>query len=164
MSVIKSLQNYLDENHIDYVQITHSPAFTAKEVANTVHVDGKEVAKTVILDVDGNRVMTVLPASHKINIDFLESRMPDKEIKLTDEKVLMELFDDCELGAMPPFGNLYHLPVFVASALSEDEEIVFNAGTHTDAIKMRYEDFVNLVHPVTINFSESMEAREPYYK
>jgi len=154
MSVSARLREYLDQNNVKYVSIAHSKAYTAQEVAQSMHVKGKEIAKTVILKVDDKPVMAVLPASHKVNIDALCRNIGGREARLATEDEFRDLFNDCEIGAMPPFGNLYGLPVYMSEALQDDEEIFFNAGTHTDAIKMRLSDYVNLVNPIVARFAE----------
>jgi Ala-tRNA(Pro) deacylase len=153
MSVLKRLKEYLDENDIRYISIDHSPAYTGQKLAEAVHISGKEIAKTVILKAGGSYMMAVLPASRKINFDYLEEQIAAKGLRLAQEDEIKDLFPDCEVGAMPPFGNFYDIPVYAASALSEDEEIVFNAGTHTDAIRMSYNDYIRLVDPNIVNFS-----------
>ncbi|TFG76832.1 MAG: YbaK/EbsC family protein [Thermodesulfobacteriales bacterium] len=154
MSVLNKLKESLDEKNIKYISIYHSPAYTGQELAESVHISGKEIAKTVILKAGGGYMMAVLPASRKINFDYLEEQIAAKGCRLAEEDEIKNLFPDCEVGAMPPFGNIYDMPVYAASALSEDEEIVFNAGTHTDAIRMGYNDYIRLVDPHVINFSE----------
>jgi Ala-tRNA(Pro) deacylase len=154
MGVLTRLKDYLDENKIKYVKITHSRAYTAQEIAASVHIPGKELAKTVIVRVNDGFAMVVLPASRKINFDRLKNVVGNNEIKLAHEDEFKGLFPDCEVGAMPPFGNLYNLPVYVASALAEDKEIAFNAGTHTDVIRVSYSDFEKLVKPTIGTFSE----------
>jgi len=154
MSILKRLKEYLDEKNIRYISIDHSPAYTGQELAESVHISGKEIAKTVILEAGGSYMMAVLPASRKVNFDYLEVQIAAKGLRLADEDEIKDLFPDCEVGAMPPFGNFYEMPVYAASALSEDEEIVFNAGTHTDAIRMGYNDYIRLVDPEVIDFSE----------
>lgn len=154
MGVLKRLKDYLDENKVKYVKITHSRAYTAQEIAASVHIPGKELAKTVIVKVDDGFAMVVLPASRKINFDRLKSVVGNDDIRLAEEDEFKGLFPDCEVGAMPPFGNLYKLPVYVATALAEDKEIAFNAGTHTDIIKISYSDFEKLVKPTIGTFSE----------
>ncbi|MDA2920420.1 YbaK/EbsC family protein [Desulfobacterota bacterium AH_259_B03_O07] len=150
----KRLKDYLDDNNIKYVKISHSPAYTAQEIAASIHIPGKELAKTVILKVNEGFAMAVLPASRKINFDTLKEVVGDHGARLANEDEFKDIFPDCEVGAMPPFGNLYELPVYVATALSEDKEIAFNAGTHTDIIKTSYSDFEKLVKPIVSTFSE----------
>lgn len=154
MGVLTRLKNYLDENKIKYVKITHSRAYTAQEIAASVHIPGKELAKTVIVKVGDGFAMVVLPASRKINFDRLKTVVGNNEVRLAEENEFKGLFPDCEVGAMPPFGNLYNLAVYVASALAEDKEIAFNAGTHTDIIRISYSDFEKLVKPTIGTFSE----------
>ncbi|MFQ5787913.1 MAG: aminoacyl-tRNA deacylase [Thermodesulfobacteriota bacterium] len=131
MGVLKRLKDYLDDNNVKYVKITHSPAYTAQEIAASIHIPGKELAKTVILKANEGFLMAVLPASRKINFDLLKEVVGDEGVKLASEDELKDIFQDCEVGAMPPFGNLYNLPVYVATALSEDREIAFNAAVPT---------------------------------
>ena len=151
---VEKLKNFLDENKIRYVSIKHSEAFTAQEIAASAHVPGKELAKTVILDVDGKLAMAVVPASYHVDFILLQNELKATRISLASEEVFKEKFPDCELGAMPPFGNLYDMDVYVAKSLAEDEEIFFNAGNHTELIRLNYKDFVNLVHPKVMKFSE----------
>src|SRR4030067_614414 len=149
----KKLKEFLDNNKIKYVAITHSSAYTAQEIAATAHIPGKELAKTVILKVDGKMIMAVLPASYKIDFELLKEATGTSNIRLADEHEFVDKFPECEPGAMPPFGNLYGVDVYVAKSLSEDEEIAFNAGTHTELIKLSYKDFERLVKPKIIEFS-----------
>ena len=149
----KQLKDYLDSNNIKYVAITHSSAYTAQEIAAAAHIPGKELAKSVILKIDGKIIMAVLPGSYKIDFELLKEATGAKSIRLADEHEFVDKFPGCEPGAMPPFGNLYSVDVYVAKSLTEDEEIAFNAGTHTELIKMHYKDFQKLVKPKVIEFS-----------
>jgi Ala-tRNA(Pro) deacylase len=144
---VKKLQQFLDDHHVKYVTIRHSPAFTAQETAASAHVSGKEMAKTVMVKVDGKMSMVVLPASHPIEFDLLEKAVGGKKIELATEEEFRDRFPDCELGAMPPFGNLYGIDVYSDEHLAEDDEIVFNAGSHAELIRLSYQDFESLVHP-----------------
>lgn len=147
---IAKLRKYLDDNKIKYVVISHSTAYTAQDVAEAAHIRGKEIAKTVIVNVDGGNgrmAMVVLPASCRIDFAILKELTGAKAVELATEDDFIDAFPDCEIGAMPPFGNLYHIPVYVARKLGEDEEIAFNAGTHRELIKMKYRDFERLVKP-----------------
>lgn len=149
----RRLKDYLDHEHIKYVSIQHSPAFTAQEVAESAHVPGREMAKTVMLIVDQHMVMAVLPANRKILLHELREEMRADEIRFATEDEFKTLFPDCETGAMPPFGNLYGLPVYVAPGLDRDDRIAFNAGTHTEIIRMAYHDYERLVHPQRASFT-----------
>jgi Ala-tRNA(Pro) deacylase len=137
----------LDRNQVRYVSIRHSPAYTAHEIAQSAHVSGKEMAKTVIVKIESWMAMVVLPASRRLSLETLQSVVGTRNVRLAKEHEFANLFPDCEPGAMPPFGNLYGLDVYVDPALALDDEIVFNAGTHTELIRMRYVDFENLVQP-----------------
>ncbi len=150
---VKRLKAFLDEHHVKYVTISHSRAYTAQEIAAKAHIPGREMAKTVMVKIDGTMAMAVLPASFQIDFDLLKEATGAREVELATEAEFKDLFPECEPGAMPPFGNLYGMDVFVANRLAEDEEIAFNAGTHTELIKMAYPDFVRLVQPVVLQFS-----------
>ncbi|OGU27518.1 MAG: deacylase [Ignavibacteria bacterium GWA2_35_9] len=149
----KKLKEFLDENKIKYVSITHSSAYTAQEIAASAHIPGKELAKTVILKVDGKMIMAVLPASFKVDFNIFKETTGASNIRLADEHEFVDKFPGCEPGAMPPLGNLYGIDVYVAKSLSDDEDIDFNAGTHTELIKMTYKDFKRLVKPKIVEFS-----------
>ena len=151
---VEKLKNYLDENHVKYICIKHSKAFTAQEIAASAHVPGNEMAKTVMLEIDGKMCMAVVPASYHIDFKQLEKETGATRVSLATEETFSDLFPDCELGAMPPFGNLYDMDVYVSRTLAEDEEIFFNAGSHTELIRMDYRDFENLVKPKILKFSE----------
>jgi Ala-tRNA(Pro) deacylase len=144
------LKSFLDEHGIKYSLIAHSPAFTAQEVAESAHIPGREVAKTVIVHVNDGFAMVVEPASRRVNLGRLKQAIGADRVSLAEETELNRLFPDCELGAMPPFGNLYGMDVYVAPELGEDEEIAFNAGTHTELVRMRYKDFEALVKPKVV--------------
>ncbi|MFQ5537799.1 MAG: aminoacyl-tRNA deacylase [Gemmatimonadota bacterium] len=150
---LQRLRQFLEENHVKYVSISHSPAFTAQEIAASAHVPGKEVAKTVMVKIDGQMAMAVLPAPDKVSASRLKEVTGAREVELASEKDFADLFPNCEVGAMPPFGNLWDLPVFVDQRLREDEEIVFNAGSHTEVIRLPYADFERLVKPVVARLS-----------
>jgi len=149
----KKIKDFLDKNHIKYVSLKHSPAYTAQEIAAKSHVSGKEMAKTVIVKVNGNPAMAVLPASYKVDFEALTKVTGSDNVNLAGEEEFKTMFPDCEVGAMPPFGNLYDMDVYVAETLSDDEEIVFNAGTHSELIRMAYKDFEKLVKPKVLKFS-----------
>jgi Ala-tRNA(Pro) deacylase len=149
----ESLKQYLDGNRVKYVTIKHSPAFTAMEVAAAAHVPGKELAKTVIVKLDGRMAMAVLPASHRIVFDMLTQATGTRRAELTDEREFAALFPECEPGAMPPFGNLYGMDVLVADTLAEDEEIAFNACSHSELVRMPYKEFARLAQPKVLKFT-----------
>lgn len=150
---IQKLKQFLDDQNIQYVIISHSPAYTASKIAATAHIPGKELAKTVMIKVDGEMAMAVLPASKKVDFDPLTKIAGADAVELASETEFRDLFPECETGAMPPFGNLYGMKVFVAEALAEDEEIAFNAGSHTELVRMTYADFERLVDPELGRFS-----------
>ena len=155
MSVSRTLKAYLDHEHVHYDVLPHPEAFRTAEIAHTLHTPEKEIAKVVIVKVDVRFVMTVLPASWSVDLHRLRDIFLTHHVQLATENEIKGLFPDCELGAMPPFGNLYGLPVYVDQSLTEDEVIVFQAGTHSDAIRMRYMDFSALVFPMVTEFHRS---------
>lgn len=145
---IKRLKEFLDENNVKYVSISHSQAFTAQEIAAAAHVPGKELAKTVMVKLDGELAMAVLPAPDQVSLSRLKKIAGAKNVEVAAEQDFADRFPGCELGAMPPFGNLWELAVFVDQRLREDEQIVFNAGSHTELMKLSYSEFERLVKPV----------------
>ncbi|QGY47403.1 deacylase [Maribellus comscasis] len=149
----KKLKAFLDEKDIKYVVIKHSSAFTAQEIAASTHVSGKEFAKTVMIKIDGKMAMAVLPASFQVDFNLLQEIFGTRKVSLASEAEFKYFFPDCELGAMPPFGNLYDLGVYVSETMAEDKMIAFNAGTHTEMIKLEYKDFERLVQPRVFKFS-----------
>ncbi|HKJ34194.1 MAG TPA: YbaK/EbsC family protein [Balneolales bacterium] len=152
---IRKLKRFLDEENVNYEAISHSKTETAHQTAHAVKMSDKDIAKTVMVKVDGKMAMIVLPASHKIHFNMLERELGAKNIELATEEEFKEYFPECEIGAMPPFGNLYNLDVIVSYALKDDEMIAFNAGTHEEAIRMSYKDFERLVEPRIARFTLS---------
>ena len=154
MSIPQRIRCYLDSEQVDYEWLPHPQAFTAQEVAHSLHVSGKRLAKTVLLEADGRLVMAVLPASHRLSLPELKAGLGVRRLALLPEGELAKLFPDCELGAVLPFGNLYGIDVQVDRAVAECEEIFFVAGTHWDAVRMKYADYAALVKPRVSQFSE----------
>lgn len=150
---VTRIREFLDRNEVKYVIIAHSKAFTAQDIAASAHIPGKELAKTVIVKIDGRLAMTVLPASCLVDFEQLKRATRSDAVELAGEDEFRSLFPGCEVGAMPPFGNLYDMEVFVAEILTEDHQIAFNAGTHTELIRMDYNDFERLVQPRVLSFS-----------
>jgi Ala-tRNA(Pro) deacylase len=153
MGISTRLKSFLDENQIPYSVMTHTRAYTAQGAAATMQISGKELAKTVVLCAGGEMILAVLPAPNHVRLDKLASEL-GKSVRLATEQEFSSLFPDCELGAMPPFGSLYNLAVYVDESLADDEAIVFNAGTHRDAIRIRYDDFVRLARPKVCSFAQ----------
>jgi Ala-tRNA(Pro) deacylase len=141
------VRSFLDQHQVKYVTIQHSQAFTAQEVAASAHIPGKEIAKTVIVKVGNRMAMAVLPASRRLSVEAVKAAVGTEDVRVAKEHEFQALFPGCELGAMPPFGNLYGLDVYVHPELAEDEAIAFNAGSHTELIRMTYADFDKLVQP-----------------
>lgn len=149
---VRKLIDFLRENHVKFVVISHSPAYTALEIAESAHVPGQVLAKTVMIDIDGTLAMAVLPASKMINLEMLKESLGAKNVILSCEQEFARRFPGCELGAMPPFGNLFGMDVYVSPELAEDDEIAFNAGSLSELILLSYEDYVRLVNPKIVNF------------
>ncbi|MGR3295401.1 MAG: aminoacyl-tRNA deacylase [Candidatus Bathyanammoxibius sp.] len=156
MTIARKLKEYLDKNEAVYKVSTHQEVYTAQEVAATLHVPGKDIVKVVIVKTEGKFIMAVLPADHKVNVDKLRTVLRDPEARLATEGEFKGLFPDCDVGAMPPFGNLYDVGVYVDKSLAEDEEIVFQAGSHVETVKMKYRDFERLVGPEVIDFGKHL--------
>lgn len=155
MAKIADLAKYLNDNKVQYQIIAHDPAYTAHDVARASHVPDYELAKAIIVRADGGFWMAVLRADQSIDQTLLRKALAATELHFAREEDLSFLFPDCQTGAMPPFGNLYGVPVVVDVALSEDKEIVFNACTHTRAFRMKYADYERLVHPRIAVFAQS---------
>ncbi len=151
--IAKKLRNFLDSHQVKYVTIIHSAAYTAMETAHAAHVRGKEMAKTVIVKLDGKMAMLVLPAAYRMYPDLLRDALDVESVELAGEDEFADRFPGCEPGAMPPFGNLYDMDVLVDQVLAEDEEIAFNAGTHTELMRMSWLDYEELVKPTLGTFA-----------
>jgi Ala-tRNA(Pro) deacylase len=150
---VKALKEFLDGEKVKYVSIVHSLAYTAQEVAASAHITGRELAKTIIVELDGRMAMAVLPANRKIVLQELRELTGCDRVKFAAEEDFRKKFPDCETGAMPPFGNLYGMEVYVAEALTRNEDIAFNAGSHTEVIRLGFKDFERLVHPKVVSFT-----------
>lgn len=147
MTILRRLKDYLDSKKVRYEVLTHEEAYTATQIAHALHVPGKELAKVVMVKIGEKFVMTVLPSTWKVDLKRLKEVFRASHVRLATEEEFKGLFPDCDIGAMPPFGNLYGLEVYVDRSLTEDEEMVFQAGTHREAIRMRYQDFATLAGP-----------------
>lgn len=150
---VSRLKHFLDGHNIKYSIIKHPTAYTAQETAQSAHIGGGELAKTVMVKLDGRLAMAVLPASQKVDLHLLKEAAGAARAELASEAEFRDKFPECEVGAMPPFGNLYGMEVFAAGALAEDEEIAFNAGSHTELLRMSYKDFEALVQPRIVRLS-----------
>ena len=151
--IAKKLKNFLDERKVKYVTLAHSPAYTAQEIAEQAHISGHVLAKTVMVVIDGAMAMAVLPSDHRVHLDDLCDLTDTDDVRLAREDEFKSLFPDCELGAMPPFGNLYDMSVYVSPLLAEEHEIAFNAGSHTEIIRMAFHDYDRIVRPRVVRFT-----------
>ena len=145
---LRKLREYLDDEGVKYVVITHSPGYTAQEVAASAHIPGKEMAKTVMVKIDGKLAMAVVPAPARVDLEGLREAAGAETVTLAHEADFKGKFGECEVGAMPPFGNLYGMDVYASKRLAEDERIAFNAGSHKELVRLGYKDFERLVGPV----------------
>ena len=150
----QKLKSYLDEKRVRYVTIVHSPAFTAQEVAESAHIPGRAMAKTVMIYIDGALAMAVVPAHQRVMLDDLRELTETEDVRLAREQEFKDQFPDCDPGGMPPFGNLYDMAVYLSPELAEEGEIAFNAGSHVEIIKMAYRDFERLVRPRVAQFAK----------
>lgn len=149
----KKLKQFLDDRGVKYVSIQHSPAYTASLVAKSAHISGSDFAKTVIVKNEGEMTMVVLPAHRKIVISELRDLLLSDEVELASEDEFIGRFPDCELGAMPPFGTLYGMRVYMDQSLAKYPEIAFNAGNHREVIKMDTDDYMQLAEPIVMDFA-----------
>jgi Ala-tRNA(Pro) deacylase len=159
MAILRKLQEFLEENRVSYEVKSHPEAFTAQEIAAAQHVPGRQMTKVVILKADGSFVMAALPAHHLVDFDKARASLGAKQVSLATEQEFASLFPECEPGAMPPFGNLFGLPVYVDQSLEDDEVIYFNAGNHRQTVKMRYQDFKALAQPKVVALSSGQKSR-----
>lgn len=148
MAICTRLKRFLDDHGVKYVTIDHSPAFSAQEVARSAHVQARVVVKPVIVNADGKPAMVAVAASQRVNLRRVREALDARQVELVSENDFAELFRDCDLGAMPPFGNLYGMPVIIDPLLCRDQEIVFNGGDHLTVVRMAFEDYDRLVRPV----------------
>ncbi len=153
MAIAATVQEFLRRGSVAYTVFQHVPAFTAQEEAAVTHVPGRDWAKVVVCFADGQPVQAVVPADREVDLDELLATAGAGQLRLASESELDWLYPDCERGAMPPFGPLYRQRVFVDESLTEEEQIVFNGGSHTDAICMRYGDFARLAQPIVGSFA-----------
>lgn len=141
------LKKFLDDNLVGFDVVQHDPAFTAQELAARMHVPGREFVKVVVVKLNGVFALTAVPAHRRVDLKALARAAGVRKCSLATENEFQQLFPDCEVGAMPPFGNLYNLPTYVDQEVAYNEVIVINAGTHAEAIRVRYGDLKRLVHP-----------------
>ena len=150
---VEKLKKYLSDNGVRFETITHAQSFTAQETAAAAHIPGKELAKAVMVKLDEMMAMVVLPATRQVSLARLKEVSGAREVTLAEEDEFRDIFPECEPGAMPPFCNLWDIPVFVDQRLREDEEIAFDAGTHSELVRMSYTDYERLVNPAVAEIS-----------
>ncbi len=157
---VRRLKDFLDQHEIRYVIISHSRAYTAAAIGAITHIPGREIAKTVMVKIDGKMAMAVVPGSRHLDIRAMQKALNAKEIVIVHEAEFEDRFPDCELGAMPPFGVLYGLPVYVDETLAHDEEIAFNAGTHRELVRLSFKDFFQLENPTILRIATRSKAEQ----
>jgi Ala-tRNA(Pro) deacylase len=145
--------DYLESQGVAYTRIRHPKAYTAQEIAAVAHVPGDQLAKTVMVKIDGQLAMAVVPAPYRVNLARLKTLTGAGNVELANEQEFRGRFPDCETGAMPPFGNLYNLPVYAAQNLAKEIEIVFCGGVHGELVRIAFEDFVRLAQPKVLDFA-----------
>jgi Ala-tRNA(Pro) deacylase len=153
---IRRLRDFLDTHNVRYFVISHSPAYTAQEIAAAAHVPGKMMAKTVMVSIGGKMAMAVLPASRHLDFELLRALSGSQDVELAEEKEFSGLFPECEIGAMPPFGNLYGMEVYADDELDDADEITFNAGAHTELLRLSWSDYKKLVNPLMARLSQKL--------
>jgi len=158
---LATLTEYLDKHNVKYRVITHSPAYTAQGIAALSHTPGKELAKTVVVKLDGELTMAVLPASFQVDLGLLKKATSAHSLELASEKDFKDRFPECDTGAMPPFGNLYGMNVIADESLSDDKEIAFSACSHRDLIRLAWDDFEKLVQPKIARFAAARAVGAP---
>ena len=159
MLVLRRLKEILDRAKISYEVYNHPRAFTAQEIAATRHITGRAMAKVVMLNVDGSFVMAALASNRMVNFELAEAGLNGTDVSLATEEQFATIFPECEIGAMPPFGNLFGLPVFVDPALERYESIFFNTGNHLQTVRLKYRDFKSLVKPETVTLTEARRKK-----
>lgn len=147
---VKQLKKFLDDQGVQYLTLQHSPAYTAKEIAERVQIKGDQMAKTVMINLDGQMSMIVLPANCRIRWDRFMKSMGTELVELASEDEFKGRFPSCEVGAMPPFGELYDIPLYMYEGFDEDGDIAFSAGSHQEVIKMSLSDYMHLAKPMTL--------------
>jgi len=153
----KKLREFLDGQGVPYMTISHAVAYTAKEIAALTHISNRELAKTVIVKIDSALAMAVLPASYEVDLSSLRAATRARSVTLAKESEFKDQFPECEIGAMPPFGNLYGMAVYVDESLTKDKDIAFNAGSDNELLQVCYADFERLVKPTVLKFAELPE-------
>jgi Ala-tRNA(Pro) deacylase len=156
---LNKLREFLDAHNIKYMIFSHSLAYTAQGIAALTHISGKELAKTVIVRIDGDLAMAVVPASCHVDLPLLKQAAGAREVTLASEQEFKDRFPDCEAGAMPPFGNLYGIAVYADESLTRNREITFNAGTHRELLRMDWVDLVRLVEPRIIQITKTKATK-----
>jgi len=159
MPMLRKLKEVLDQAKISYEVYNHPRAFTCQEIAATQHITGRAMAKVVILKVDGSYLMAVVPSNRLVSFENVKISLGAKEVALATEKQFAALFPECEIGAMPPFGNLFGIPVYLDPALEKFESIYFNAGNHLQTVRIRYKDLKSLVKPEIANLTEARRKK-----
>lgn len=150
------LDDFLTNRHVPFTRLPHRPVYTANRVAQSLHVPGREMVKTVLVRTAHGHALVVLPATHRVDLDRLRQDLGEEVVGLASEGEMGQLFPDCERGSMPPFGSLYHMPTVVDESLTTDNEIVFEGQNHEEAIRMNYGDYAAVEHPIVGHFGQRL--------
>jgi Ala-tRNA(Pro) deacylase len=152
---LREVEKFLQDHEVKYRRVSHSPAYTSQEIAHAAHVPGRRLAKVTMVELDGELAMAVLPASEMVDVDALKALSGAEAVRIAPEKTFADRFPGCEVGAMPPFGNLWDMAVFVSDGFRPADEIAFEAGSHAELIELPYVVFEQLVTPRVGHFAES---------
>ena len=150
---LQEVEKFLRDEHVKYRTVQHSPAYSSREIAQAAHLPPRRLAKVTMLEIDGELAMAVLPASEMVDIDALSELAGGRSVRLAKESQFADRFPDCEVGAMPPFGNLWGMPVFVSDGFEKTDQIAFEAGSHSELLEMPYDAFLRLVGPQIGHFA-----------
>lgn len=148
-----TLRSYLDQQGVRYEWLHHDTAYTAQDLAQREHTSGKKVIKPVLVEADGRFVLCALPAAYRVDLDRIREELNAEDARLADEPVLANLCTECEIGAEPPIGELFGIPTMMDESLSRQDEVLFQAGTHQDAVKMPFSDYIRITRPTVARFS-----------
>lgn len=162
MTCRERLEAYLRASQVPFEAHPHQPAYTAQAVAEREHIPGQLMVKVVVVVADGELAMLALPTSRRADLARVAELLDAREVRLATEGELSLAFPDCEIGAMPPFGGMYGLPVYVDRSLEGEHRVFFQDGTHTGAMSVSYADFRRLAAPVVAEFTGAHRRPQPH--
>lgn len=159
----RRIREFLDGNHARYVMIHHSPAYTAQELAHSMHLPGKFLAKTVVVKLDERVALAVVPANKDVDLDQLRHETGARQAQIAEPADFVDRFTDCQLGTVPPFGNLFGVDAYVDRDIAKMDQVAFTAGTHSDAIAMTFADYRRLAHPRLMKIAAEQVGTAPVF-